>query len=99
MILYLTPGEEISSPSVCILYCEGNEPLKGNNLFGRYMREVISPKWNGKEPFAYALSRGSSALKTVNEKNQVDYIQRIARMCKSADRNCSKASGMGHPEE
>jgi len=76
--IYLKPGEEISTPLVCLLYWEGNDSLKGNNLFRRYMREVISPKWNGKEPVTLAMSGGSSALETVSEKNQVDYIQKIA---------------------
>jgi len=76
--LYLKPGEEISAPSVCLLYWEGNDPVKGNNMFRRYMREVISPKWNGKEPVTLAMSGGSSALETVSEKNQVDYIRKIS---------------------
>ena len=76
--LYLEPGEEISSPSVCLLYWEGKEALRGNNLFRRYMREVVVPKWNGKEPVTFAMSGGSSALETVNEKNQVDFIRKIA---------------------
>jgi len=78
MQLYLKPGEEISSPSVCLLYWEGKEPLRGNNLFRRYMREMVSPKWNGKEPISLAMLGGSSALETVNERNQLDFIQKIA---------------------
>jgi len=31
--LFLRPGEEISAPSVCLLYWEGNEALRGHNLF------------------------------------------------------------------
>jgi alpha-galactosidase len=75
--LYLKPGEEISSPSVCLLYWEGSEALRGNNLFRRFMRNCIAPKWNGKEPIVLAMSGGSSALETVNEKNQIDYIHKI----------------------
>ena len=75
--LYLKPGEEISSPSVCLLYWEGNDALRGNNLFRRYMRNVVVPKMNGKEPFTLAMSGGSSALETVNERNQLDYIRKI----------------------
>ncbi len=78
MKLFLKPGEEISSPSICLLYWEGKEPLKGNNLFRRYMRDVVSPKWNGNDPITYAMSGGSSALETVSEKNQLDYIRKIA---------------------
>lgn len=76
--LFLEPGEEISSPSVCLLYWEGNDALRGHNLFRRYMRDVIVPKWNGKEPVSLAMSGGSTSLETVNEKNQVDYIRKIA---------------------
>jgi alpha-galactosidase len=76
--LYLKPGEEISSPSVCLLYWEGKEALRGNNLFRRYMRDAVAPKWNGKEPVTLAMSGGSSALETVNERNQLDYISKIA---------------------
>ena len=76
--LYLKPGEEISSPSVCLLYWEGNEALRGNNLFRRYMREEVVPKWNGKEPVTFAMCGGSSAAETYNETNQVDFIRKIA---------------------
>ena len=76
--LFLKPGEEVSSPSVCLLYWEGDDALRGNNLFRRYMRDEVVPKWNGKEPVTYAMSGGSSALETVNERNQVDYIRKIA---------------------
>ncbi len=75
--LYLKPGEEISSPSVCLLYWEGKEALRGNNLFRRYMRDAVAPKWDGKEPITLAMSGGSSALETVNERNQLDYIHKI----------------------
>ena len=76
--LFLKPGEEISSPSVCLLYWEGNDALRGNNLFRRYMRDIVVPKWNGNEPVTLAMSGGSSALETVNEKNQSDFIHKIA---------------------
>lgn len=76
--LFLKPGEEISSPSVCLLYWEGNDALRGHNLFRRYMRDVVVPKWNGREPISLAMSGGSTSLETVNEKNQVDYIRKIA---------------------
>ncbi len=78
MKLFLKLGEEISSPSICLLYWEGKDPLKGNNLFRRYMRDAVSPKWNSKDPVTYAMSGGSSALETVNEHNQLDYIRKIA---------------------
>lgn len=78
LCLYLKPGEEISTPSVCLLYWEGSDPLRGNNLFRRYMRDMIAPKFQGKEPVVLAMSGGSSALETVNERNQTDYIQKIA---------------------
>ncbi len=76
--LYLKPGEEISSPSVCLLYWEGEDPLRGNNLFRRFMREEIVPRMNGQEPMILAMSGGSSALETVNERNQVDFIRKIS---------------------
>jgi alpha-galactosidase len=76
--LFLKPGEEISSPSVCLLYWEGNDALRGHNLFRRYMRDVIVPKWNGKEPISLAMSGGSTSLETVNERNQIDFIRKIA---------------------
>jgi alpha-galactosidase len=76
--LFLKPGEEISSPSVCLLYWEGNDALRGHNLFRRYMREVIVPKWDGNEPISLAMSGGSTSLETVNERNQTDYIRKIA---------------------
>ncbi len=76
--LYLKPGEEISTPSVCLLYWEGANPLRGNNLFRRYMRDQVAPKLQGKEPIVLAMSGGSSALETVNEQNQTDYIRKIA---------------------
>lgn len=76
--LFLKPGEEISSPSVCLLYWEGKEALRGNNLFRRYMRDAVTPKWNGKKPISLAMSGGSSALETVNERNQTDFIRKIA---------------------
>jgi alpha-galactosidase len=76
--LFLKPGEEISSPSVCLLYWEGNEALRGHNLFRRYMCDIIVPKWNGKEPISLAMSGGSTSLETVNEKNQIDFIRKIA---------------------
>jgi len=76
--LYLKPGEEISSPSVCLLYWEGKDALRGNNLFRRYMHDAVVPKLNGKDPVILAMSGGSSALETVNERNQLDYIQKIA---------------------
>lgn len=78
MNLYLKPGEEISSPSVCLLYWEGKDAWRGNNIFRRYMREIITPKWNGKEPFVYGMSGCAATLGGVNEKNQVDFIQKIA---------------------
>lgn len=77
--LYLKPGEEISSPSVCLLYWEGKESLRGNNLFRRYMRDAVVPKWDGKEPFTFAMSGGASTLETVSERNQIDYIKKIAK--------------------
>jgi alpha-galactosidase len=76
--LYLKPGEEISSPSVCLLYWEGKDARRGNNLFRRYMRDVVVPKWNGKEPFIYGMSGCAATLGGVNEKNQVDFIQKMA---------------------
>jgi alpha-galactosidase len=76
--LFLKPGEEISSPSVCLLYWEGGEPIRGHNLFRRYMRDVVVPKWNGKEPISLAMSGGSTSLETVNEKNQLDFVRKIA---------------------
>ena len=78
LCLYLKPGEQISSPSVCLLYWEGKDATRGNNLFRRYMRDAVVPKWNGKEPITLAMSGGSSALETVSEKNQVDFIRKIA---------------------
>ena len=42
------------------------------------MREVIVPKWKGKEPVTFAMCGGSSAAETVNETNQVDFIRKIA---------------------
>jgi len=76
--LYLKPGEEISSPSVCLLYYEGADPLRGHNLFRRYMRDAVAPRWQNGEPVVLAMSGGASALETVNEKNQLDYIEKIA---------------------
>jgi alpha-galactosidase len=78
MKLYLKPGEEISSPSVCTLFWTGGDANRGNNLFRRYMKEKVVPKWDGKEPVTFSMSGGSSALETVTEINQLDYIRKIA---------------------
>lgn len=75
--LYLKPGEEISSPSVSLLYWEGKESQRGNNLFRRYMREMVQPKWEGKDPFVFGMSGCASILDSINEKSQIDYIQKI----------------------
>jgi alpha-galactosidase len=76
--LYLKPGEEISSPSVCLLYWEGKDTQRANNLFRRFMREMVQPKWEGREPFVCGMSGCASILDSINEKNQIDYIRKIA---------------------
>lgn len=76
--LYLKPGEEISSPSVCLVFWEG-DPLRGSNHLRRFLRERIAPTWAGDQPpVISAMAGGSSALETVNERNQLDYIRKIA---------------------
>jgi alpha-galactosidase len=75
---YLKPSEEISSPTICLLYWEGDEAWRGNNLFRRYMRDQWLPKWYGKEPMIYAQSGGANRLEDKNESNQLDYIKKIA---------------------
>lgn len=75
----LPPGEEIMAPSICLLFWEGSESLRGNNLFRRYMRDVVAPKWaGGPTPNSYSMSGGSVGLEGVNERNQLDYIAKIA---------------------
>lgn len=75
---YLKPGEEISMPSVCLFYWEGNNALRGNNLFRRYMNDVVVPKWNGENPNVLAIMGGASSLEGVNETNQKKLINDIA---------------------
>ena len=75
---YLKPGEEISVPSVCLLYWEGNDALRGNNLFRRYMNDVVVPKWNGENPIVLANMGGAASYEGVNETNQMKLIKDIA---------------------
>ena len=75
---YLNPGEEISTPSVCLLYWEGADALRGNNLWRRYMKDVVVPKWDGKEPLVLAANGGSATLESVNEANQKKLIETVS---------------------
>jgi alpha-galactosidase len=75
---YLKPGEEIGGPSVCVLYWEGKDAQRGNNLFRRYMNDLIVPKWNGKAPSISAVMGGAYSLEGVNEDNQKRAVREVA---------------------
>jgi len=76
--LYLKPGEEISSPSICLLFWNRVEVIDSHNLFRRFMRNVCIPKWEGKEPLVLAVFGNNHGLEKVSEENQIEIISKIS---------------------
>jgi alpha-galactosidase len=74
---YLKPGEEISSPTICLLYWEGSEAIRGSNLFRRYMKDMVVPKWYDKEPLVLAVMGGASTLEGVTEQRLTSTIKAV----------------------
>jgi alpha-galactosidase len=54
----LMPGERISLPSIHMIYYEGDDPLRGNNILRHYIRGRIAPRYEGK-PVVMPVSNGT----------------------------------------
>lgn len=64
MQLNLFPGEAIRTPSICLLFWEGQDRMHGHNRFRQFVLAHHSPKINGKvveTPLAAGISRGGPA--------------------------------------
>ncbi len=48
----LLPGEEISQPSVMLMFLEDNTPARRSNIFRRFMREYVIPRIESKPAVA-----------------------------------------------
>jgi len=76
--LYLKPGEEISSPSICLLFWNRAEVIDSHNLFRRFMGDVCVPKWENKEPLTLAVAGNIYGLEKVSEENQIEVIRKVS---------------------
>ena len=76
--LYLKPGEEISSPSICLLFWNRAEVIDSHNLFRSFMKDVCIPKWEEKEPLTLAVAGNLYALEKVSEENQIEVIRKVS---------------------
>ncbi len=80
--LKLHPGESIRTPRILLLSWQGDDPLRGHNLFRRLLMAHYLPRRNGAVAVApvtwnswFAFSEGNG----VNEANQFDWIARTAK--------------------
>jgi PKD repeat protein len=77
----LHPGESVRTPRILLTLWQGNDPLRGHNLFRRLLIAHYLPKRNGEVAIApltwmtwMAFNQGQ-----VNEENQLDWIARTAK--------------------
>ncbi len=82
MRLRLHPGERIRTPRVLVLLWEGDDKLRGHNLFRRLMLAHYVPRVNG-EPVVPPVAYPTSATIllsgiTANEENQLEMLQAAA---------------------
>jgi alpha-galactosidase len=78
----LHPAETVRTPRILLLAWQGEEPLRGHNLFRRLLIAHYLPKRNGQVAVApitwnswFAFNEGNG----VNEENQLDWIARTAK--------------------
>jgi alpha-galactosidase len=78
----LLPNETVRTPRILLLMWEGEDHLRGHNLFRRLLTAHYLPKREGKVAIApttwnswFSFNEGNG----VNEENQLDWIARTAR--------------------
>jgi alpha-galactosidase len=78
--LSLHPGEEIRSPAVLLLFWDGTDPLRGQNLLRRLLRQHYTPAPGGKlvEPPCAASPHGKIGFEATTETNLRKMIDAIA---------------------
>lgn len=81
--LKLKPGEEIRTPRMTILRWEGEDRLRGHNLFRQFILDQVSPRTDGKpavNPIAqntwFTFNEGNE----VTEANQLEAIDEMAKI-------------------
>lgn len=78
----LHPGEEVRSPLIALLWWKagrGDDWIRGQNLWRRWMMAHSMPKPGGKLPppqFVASSSRAYEEMKNANEANQIMHIDR-----------------------
>lgn len=79
----LHPGESIRTPSILLLRWQGDDRMRGHNLFRRLLMAHLLPRRNGEvavPPVAWNAFFAFSDPRDINvsEENQLDWIGRIA---------------------
>ncbi len=78
----LHPDESVRTPRILLTLWQGDEPLRGNNLFRRLLMTHYLPKRNGEvavAPVAWLSWFAYNSGNDVNEENQLDWIARTAK--------------------
>ena len=78
----LQPGETVRTPRILLVMWQGEDPLRGHNLFRRLLTAHYLPQRNGEVAVApttwnswFSFNEGNG----VNEANQLDWIARTAQ--------------------
>ena len=78
----LHPAESVRTPRILLTLWQGDEPLRGNNLFRRLLIAHYLPKRNGQvapAPVTWLSWFAFNSGNDVNEENQLDWIARTAK--------------------
>jgi len=79
--LRLHPGEEIRTPAILLLFWNGPEPLRANNLLRALLLKHFSPTPGGRpaQPPVAASPHGAIAFEKTTEANLVAMVDELAR--------------------
>ncbi len=79
----LKPGEEVRTPRIAMLRWDGDDMLKGQNMFRQFVLNHVSPKVDGKpvvNPIAQNTWFTYSEGNNVTEANQLEAIDEMAKI-------------------